>query len=439
MKSKLSYVLNTFKMQYQLEELPEICYKSGGRCLLLIKSCRLNDLNNDYKIDPKKIIWKDWKGRSIPFLFDVNDGPIISEEGKVISINFDIMTAAFYLLSGYQELDNAVKDKYGRFPFTESIQHKLNIIHIPVVNYYFDILKTAIEKAYQIELKPKTWGNYNFATCITHDIDTCESAWLQGSYRELKKGNFKAPFRLLNKKLFYEDDWFNFEKIIAIEKKYDACSSFYFLPVRGKKGGIKNADYSLFKTKFKTVFSQISDSGSEVGVHGSVGSHKDFGSFSDDLRKIGKEVCGGRFHFLLYDVHTSPGVLEKSGIRYDSSLGFAEQYGFRNSYCLPFYIYDLKSDKPTKVLEIPLVLMDCTLSSYIGMDKKVALEKVIEVIDEVEKFQGCFTILWHNTFFSDYKYKGWREVFEEIIAYCQHKNALLTSGEKIVRNFAPSN
>jgi len=85
------------------------------------------------------------------------------------------------------------------------------------------------------------------------------------------------------------------------------------------------------------------------------------------------------------------------------------------------------------VVEIPLIVMDTSLSSgkYMRLDREEALQKVCELMDETEKFNGVFTLLWHNTSFSDYKYTGWRKVYIDILAYGLKKNGLLTNGKDI--------
>lgn len=41
------------------------------------------------------------------------------------------------------------------------------------------------------------------------------------------------------------------------------------------------------------------------------------------------------------------------------------------------------------------------------------------------------TILWHNNFFSDYKYAGWRQLYVELLQYMNEQKAWLTNGEQV--------
>jgi hypothetical protein len=152
-------------------------------------------------------VWKEWNSISLPFLFDSSDTQsIISFNNNMVIINYDIIASSFFLLSNWQEYVCHKKDNHGRFLYSESIQQKLNITGKPVVNYYFDILKHAIQTGYNVELKNSLWGSKKFSVCVTHDIDLCESAWLQGSYREIRKGKIFSPFKLIAQKIFAEDE-----------------------------------------------------------------------------------------------------------------------------------------------------------------------------------------------------------------------------------------
>ncbi|MBN4051215.1 polysaccharide deacetylase family protein [bacterium AH-315-M05] len=420
-------------MIYGIDFPIEIGYGVDNESKIQIRAADTGFFEKD-EAYPQNIVWKEWDGRQIPFLFASDDADEIvnlSEGGAVI--NYDIISSAFYFLSGWQEHKNEKRDKFGRFPFGESIQYREKIIELPVVNYYFDILKYAVEQASDIKLNVKLWGDSNFVSFISHDIDKCQSAWKEGSYSELKRGRILSPFVLMAKKLFGNDDWFNFDKIIALEKKYGAKSTFYFLCERKKANLIPNADYDITGKKFQQVFDNILNNGSEIGIHGSIGTSNDPEKLKFEMSKINRDISGNRFHFLSYDVKHTPGVIERVGLKYDTTLGFAEHIGFRNSFCFPFFPYDIESDKPHEFLEIPLIVMDNTLDNpdYMNLSKHDALEKVQGLIREIKKFNGCFGLLWHNNFFSEYKYTGWGEVFEQILKYCSGEGAGFMTGKEI--------
>lgn len=433
------YILKNFEAIFRIEPGEfNINYGIDKKSKIQIKKGNVNYFITREPLDLSVVIWKEWDGEKIPFLFDSDsDENIVTQFENQVIINYDIIASGFYLLSNWQEYVCCKKDSYGRFRMSESIQYKLNFICKPVVNYYFDILKNAIEKAYNVKLDQRLWQGKKMAVCLTHDIDLCESAWIQGSFRELLKGNIFAPLKLAAAKLFANDRWFNFSEILEAEKKFKSNSTFFFLPFKGRKNGIPNADYNISKPKFRKVFRLIKENGSEIALHGSIGTNTDMDLLKSEINKIGVKINGNRFHFLMYDSFLSPFVLSESGLKYDSTLGFAEVIGFRNSCCLPFYLYDIKNNRSTNIIEIPLTVMDVSFGGkYMGITKDEALIRMYDLVNEIENFNGCFTLLWHNTYFSEYKYTGWKNIYCKILEYCAGKDALMTSGENIYNLFS---
>jgi hypothetical protein len=435
MDNKYRYIISLFNRIYGLKkEDYQISYGLDNSSKIQIKRGKTGYFDMQEKYDLKNVIWKEWQTVKIPFLFDENpDQKILTFSENTAIINFDIIASSFYFLSNWQEKDFDKKNGLCRFPFEESIQYKLNIIEIPVVNYYFDILKQAIAQTYHLTLKSSLWLGKSFCTFISHDIDTCETAWMQGGYRALRKGDIITTGKLLFKKISGKDGWFNFDAILAQEKKDNIQSSFFFLGRKGKYGLFRNADYNIKEAKFKDVFKKIKDNNSEVGIHGSLGSCNDGSGYNEEIQKFGFQIRGNRFHFLEFDSQHTIDVLEKAGIEFDSTMGFAEHYGFRNGICFPFYLYDIRKDKPSGILEIPLILMDGTLqnSKYMNLGKEEINERIDKLIREIKKINGLFTVLWHNTHYSDYKYRGWKNIIEHIISRCKENDALFLNGSGI--------
>jgi hypothetical protein len=434
---QFEFVLKNFFLFHKPEEKATgIQYGQLGKGKVKIKQSADEKFFGSFKdINSKDVIWKKWKSRSIPLCFDSSDeDDMFTEENGNLTINYDIIASAFYFLSGWNEFVSGKNDELGRITYEGSIIKELGIINFPVVNYYFDILKTAIERAYNTKVKDNLWSKNEFAVALTHDIDNCMSAWLEGSFSEIKKGRIFSVPGLILKRVFSKDEWFNFDLISEIEKEFDSTSTYYFLPGKGKSGKFANADYDISSAEIQSVIKTLSDKGNEIGVHGSFGSHMDKELLMDDIRRVNrKDLKGNRFHFLMFDLKKTTGVLEDSGIKYDSSLGFSDQTGFRRGTCLPFYIYDFHKNRISDVIEIPLIVMDAALRNsmkYKPSDEKLFSELEV-LMEETRKFHGVLTILWHNNYFSDYKYKGWKDVYINILKACKEKNALIISAGKI--------
>lgn len=449
MNPQFLYILNCFRKLYQLPPEIEIGHGTQNKKVnIAFGNCDYFQSLKTYPLE--KVIWKEWKNQKIPLLFDVDPNlPVLEQKDYKIFINYDIIASAFFFLSGWQEYVFMKNNPVFRFPFSESLQGKLNINKIPIVNYYFDILKEAIESVYNIQLNYKLFSKP--IICLTHDIDRTNSGWKEGGLSEFRKGHFLSPLKLFAKRFLTKDVWFNFDEILALEEKYNANSSFYFLPKKGKSSHQKivdqisesftnhflcNADYDISNKSFQDVLIKIQEAGSEVALHGSFGSHLDLDILQNDIEKLGMPIVGGRFHNLLFDMSKTFNLLERVGLKYDSTLGFAEEIGFRNGIAFPFHPYNFEKKAPNNVIEIPLIVMDTTFRVYKKLSPDQAFLDMQNLSAEVKKFAGVFTILWHNNYFSPFKFAGWKEVYEDFLEFAQNNGFELLSGKEVYSLFS---
>jgi peptidoglycan/xylan/chitin deacetylase (PgdA/CDA1 family) len=437
MKNKAKYIIDLFKTIYKTDKEIDIDYGLNTSSKIQIKTGNVDYFQKSEELSLENIIWKEWRGERIPFLFDSNDNDIISFLDDKAIINFDIIASAFYLLSCWQEYVNKNRDKHGRFQFNDSIQYKLDIVSQPTVNYYFDILKYAMEKVYKVQLKSIFENEYDFTTFISHDIDTCESAWKQAGFWQIRHGNFTKPFKLVFSKFRGKDGWFNFDEILEIEKNLGINSTFFFISNFISGSGLQNSDYKLTPKKFQPVFENIVSHGSELGLHSGFGSHTNSEYLKNDIQKMLHKIIGNRFHYLNFEIDETPGLLQNAGFEYDSTLGFAETAGFRSSFCLPYFLYDIKNDCPTSVIEIPLVFMDSSLrlKNYMNLSFDEIISLTEKLVKEGKKFNGVFSVNWHNTRFSDIKDPGWKDVFIDIVKMCKAQNSRFLTGNQIHTEF----
>ncbi len=82
--------------------------------------------------------------------------------------------------------------------------------------------------------------------------------------------------------------------------------------------------------------------------------------------------------------------------------------------------------------------MDATLRNdqYMGLTPDQAQEAIGPVIEELKKFQGTASILWHNSYFSDHKYQGWKSVLDQLICDAKTDGALITKAETILETYS---
>lgn len=388
---------------------------------------------------------------NIPILFPLGtkDRFYYFENNNLI-FEHDILKSAFYLLSGYQERQINVKDHYNRFPFEKSIQCKLDFINRPIVNYYFEIIARGIEEfcsIHNIPFKRKKLTD-NFIFLLSHDIDLIDNY----NYFEVVH-KFKQAFGL-SKPIYkkgksveifakYFINWlkpFNkrnpywcFDKLIEIEKENDINATYFLLDKDIKH---KDSYYKFSDKRIINLIKTLENNNAEIGLHGTTRSADSLEAMKETFQNLQNvtrhDVVGVRQHTLRYYHPETLRIQETTGIKYDTTLGFAAHEGFRNSYCLPFKLYDFKNDRMIDVWEFPLIVMDGTLFGYRKLDYTTSLKSVMQLINEAQKFNGIFTLLWHNSFFEEVIFPGITSFYEKLIQKIIDNNPESISGRELL-------
>ncbi|UOQ70360.1 DUF7033 domain-containing protein [Hymenobacter cellulosilyticus] len=435
-ETRLSYVLHHFRLAYA--DVPAVSIGYADTQPQIQVADGAGDFFAETQPYPPAPSYREWLGQSIPFFFDTAPGQplLMRQPGGRVLVHADVIAAAFYLLSGWQEFFSDERDRHGRFPYSASVQHRYGFVALPVVNYYFDVLKTAVEQVTQQKLRPRRWaGQVPWAAFVTHDIDNLYSAWKAPTKAALRQGNLLNAAQLAWQHLTKPDAWDNLAQVRQTVASYGAKSTFFFLPEhRPGANGTPNADYKVSKL-WPRLATAIGDS--EVGLHASIGRATHGGNLKREEHRIqhctGHDVKGIRFHYLSWEPRMTPTILDSLLFRYDTTLGFAEHFGFRNSYCLPFHLFDFGQGRQYRFLEIPLNVMDATLfhPSYLQLAPDEILPALTPMFEQIEQFGGVCTVLWHNENFDpDNHHNGPRE-FHTIMEYLRSRQAAFLDGRDI--------
>jgi hypothetical protein len=372
----------------------------------------------------------DYNGESIPNLYPVtvNKQWFELKDSSVI-FHHDVLKAAFYLLSAFQEYNSESVDHMGRFQYKGSIQEQLQIIQKPIVNYYFEIISDGIElfcKVNNLAFKRKRlFENYGFM--LTHDVDRVDYYhWRETAYKTLqliglkkahynKKRLLKATLNAILPTIFpgYKSDpWWNFKELRQLEKSLKFKSIWYFL---NRDGSPHDAKYNLEENRIKQLINNLEAEGCEAGLHGSIKTATDNKSMRKAKKRLStianKTIVGTRQHFLKFHYPSTLQIQQKNGLKYDSSMGFAEHDGFRNSYCYPFKPYDHANDQMMDIWEFPLAIMDTTLFGYRNLNYNEMHNTFQLLTEEIKKFGGLMVILWHNCNFDEYENPGIKDYY----------------------------
>ncbi len=399
-------------------------------------------------LDLNRVIWID----GIPVLYPVSDqtSTFYTLQANNLIFHHDLFKSAFHLLSGYEEFRNDSLDQFGRFPFKESIPYKLGIIGKPVVNYYFELLLEGIHEFARKNNIPFQ-RNPVFKSpvlMLSHDIDRINGyGFFETGFRfkqllglagntMSRKNHFKDLFvslyHFLNP-LSGKDPYWTFETLMKWEEDRGFRGTYFFLEKEG--GRNENSRYRFHSKKIRKLFRELTSRGHEVGIHGtlqSATSQEFMDRTVQNLREASPEpVVGIRQHYLKFKPGTTGQIQEKAGMKYDASLGFAEHDGFRHSYCWPYRMFDFKNNRTMDLWEIPLNVMETTHFYYRKLDLENSRTSIEKLVAEVVKFNGVFSLLWHNHFFDEREIAGIKAHYTGILDHCKEQHMEGLTGREI--------
>jgi len=333
----------------------------------------------------------------------------------------DRLASIFYLTNCVQETfaTSENEDRFGRFKYESSIQFKERTI---TQNLVLGYLHQYIE---DVGLTKKEWKSQ---LLLGHDIDELYSGFLQDGFWALKNKQFKKLLQVVFKQIIGQPTWRNIDQLLAINDEYDVKSTFFWLVENGKgQDGIDNSDYNV-KREEKLLL-KVEQQGSVNGIHKSSKAL----SFSYEMGKSDLIKPFNRYHFLRFSVKDAWTKMDQEGILMDTSLGFAEHYGFRNSYGWFFKPYNYQESRSHSVTVAPLLLMDQTIRSYMKMTPNNAEKQLLDFLDQHRK-NTVYNILWHNNFYTDLKFKGYLGLLKSILTFMKEEKIESITPSSYLRN-----
>lgn len=322
-----------------------------------------------------------------------------------------------------EEYRPAQLDEHDRFPYSPSLYKDITD---PRLSRYF------VDNGFQAEYP----DDRKFAVCLTHDVDEIyppRSHSILSSIYYIKSLDLTG----LKNQVFWKSKgqeaspYWNFKDIMALEDKFNAKSTFFFMSA---KRDVRRFRYNIESLEGK--LGSIVDAGWEVGLHGGYYAYNNLEEIVLEKQRlervVGREVIGYRNHYLRFMVPKTWELLAEAGFMYDSTFGYGDAVGFRNGMCHPFRPYNLKSDGSIDILEIPLCIMDTALWKS-GPRTEDMWNTVEKMMDVTEKFGGVLTLLWHNNMFNCPFRDRLCKIYEKILADAQKRRAWLASADEIYK------
>jgi hypothetical protein len=336
------------------------------------------------------------------------------------SIPFDLFSAVFWMLSRYEEYMPFASDVHERFQGSASLAYRGGFLRMPVVEIWSRYLADELVKRYPV----LTIRHNEYRALVTVDVDQPFAYRSRGFLRSMGglvkglAGTGARPADRIRIMTGSKDD--PYDSFDWIEEQLQAAGNeaLFFFPT-GDQGdydhnpSYRDHDYGELIRRCDTLFG--------TGLHPSyrsAGRAKTLRMEAERYRTItGHHPERARQHWLLLRMPDTYRDYEEAGIRYDYTMGYNDEPGFRAGIARPYPFYDLMKEKITGLNLVPFQVMDGTLRQYMHLTPETAIGVIEELIVSTRKAGGLFVSIWHNTSLNEGNgWEGWRRVFLEMLA-----------------------
>jgi Family of unknown function (DUF7033) len=347
----------------------------------------------------------------------------------------DVIASAFWHLSRWEERSGP-RDRHGRFAASASLVDPER----PAV----DALLERFRAATGLERRN------GFTVVLTHDIDTplrwtsrrsviSAGARLKQAIGHRRGVDLSAEARGLAslplQAVRRSDPNWSFQRIREIEAAHGARSTHFLLGGHHHPADGDGAAYDRVRVRLVDL---IASQGDEIGLHPSYTTSDHPDRLEGEKRRLesltGAPLRSVRFHFLRHDTHRSLRQLDRLGFALDSSQGYADRPGMRAGFSFPYRPYDIAADRPLDLVELPLAVMDATLSDdrYLGLSAEDGFRRATAVLERVAEAGGTVAVLWHNDRFAGPYARGWDRCYDRLLGWVHDRGGRLCACEDVL-------
>lgn len=408
----------------------------GSRQLLLADRLFAVDPDawlTERSLPPSPLPWVDIRGRRLPVLFGSDAAPPVTEAGDAVTVGIDVLGSAFFMLTRYEEVAVAARDRYGRFAAASSLAHREGFLDLAIVDAYVELLWSALQRLWpRLQRRPS-----GFRLALTHDVDdplaslgrTPPRLARQLGADVLVRRDGALAARRMRSWLAWRhgdhrlDPYNTFDFLMDVSERHGVAGAFYFLAT--DEPSTRNGSYTLEHPWVRSLIERIHRRGHEIGYHAGFDTYRDSRLTEEEVRRlrnvaetlgIEQDAWGGRQHYLRWESPTTWANWERAGLDYDSTVGFADRVGFRAGTCHEYRAFDVRARRALSVRERPLLAMDQTLVHYMGLGPDAALQAVLDVAAECRRAGGTLTLLWHNSTLPTRAQRDWYEAMVGAVA-----------------------
>lgn len=327
---------------------------------------------------------------------------------------FDIFSAAFYLLTRYEEYTEPLRDEHGRFPHTQSLAYKLNFLHEPLIQHWLMDLRWLIQKKWpSLSLTVK-----KMSPIITYDIDMAWSylhkGWLRNIAGWLKQPTLDRIRVLAGNK---PDPFDIFDSLIDRHQQSNSPALF-FIPA----GTSHNKYDKNISPKSPALQKRIR----QLATHFDIGLHPSYYSMQQPELLIAeknrleqlleKKISRNRQHYIRFALPETYRILIDAGIREEYSMGYGSVNGFRASTSASFLWYDLTTERTTALRVFPFSFMDANCIFEEKIDAATAWNNYSVQFDQCQRAGGQLISIFHNHLLTNEPdYHDWNELHSRVL------------------------
>ena len=355
-------------------------------------------------------------------------------------IPFDIFSASFYLVSRYEEYLIHKVDEYERYAYTNSLAYKENFLHLPLVNLWMKELKKMLQQKYNS--LPISDSCFTFLP--TYDIDIAyrylhQPLWVNlfGFYKDLLKTDIDKVIERGNVYSGKTQDPFDvYDHLDELHERYQLQPVYFFLMAAKRKGVDKNlprgnrAMSDLIKRhagKYAIGIHPSWQSGTIKTIRNPMANEDDFEAeelvnplLEKEIHALneikGSKTLSSRQHYIKMNLPGTYRILIEMGITKEYSMGYGSTNGFRASFTLPFYWYDLPKEKVTVLRIYPFCYMEATSYFEQKFTAEQAAVELQQYYDVVKQVNGQLITIFHNHFLTlQSQWLPWRKMHEQFL------------------------
>jgi hypothetical protein len=321
----------------------------------------------------------------------------VQEDVNTFRCTEDLLPSLLWTMCRREEVGSQELDVHGRFPATAGIASRHGFLGRPIVDEY----GLALESILKILLPSWQPEPRAIRVKLSHDVDELGipfSFRTAAGHATRRFAPLACAQDLLSPVSPVEPAYLQaVRRICKLSLERGFRPALYW---KGARPSTYDTGYDLNDPKIGATVNWANEQGIEMGVHPGYESFRCKLTLEEEVRRykiaIRGETFGGRQDFLRWCPETWSDW-ETCGISYDSSVGFADQVGFRSGTSYPFLPWLWEQDRPANLLEIPLIAMDATLVWYMRLNPRGSLNTVRDLYQKCSLVGGVFTLLWHNS------------------------------------------